>query len=109
MRGSGVQLRFKGALGLACDAQGNIYVADGSERRVYKISTSGSLSALAGSGEPGSQDGPARTASFQEPVGIAVSRDGTIYVLDYTHDNPCVRKISSEATVTTISSTTRLH
>jgi hypothetical protein len=106
---SGVQLQFKGARGLACDSQGNLYVADESQRRIYKISTSGNLSVLAGSGERGSEDGPPRTASFLQPVGVAVRPDGTIYVLDYMGDHPRVRKISSDATVTTINSTTHLR
>jgi sugar lactone lactonase YvrE len=102
---SGVKLRFKGACGIAFDATNNLYVADSVERCVYKVTPRGILSKLAGSGERASRDGPLRTASFVEPVGIAAAPDGTLYVLDYRRDDPLVRKLSPDGLVTTIADT----
>jgi hypothetical protein len=105
---SGVKLKFKGARGLAIDAPGNLYVADSAERCIYKFTATGRLSRLAGSGERGSRDGALNTASFLEPVGVAAARDGTIYVLDYfNNEDPRVRKISPDGSVTTIADTSK--
>jgi hypothetical protein len=104
---SGRPVQFQGAQGLACDAHGNVYVADSSDRRVYKVTAGVSVSPLAGSGQRGSDDGPMRTATFQNPVGVALGRDGTIYVLDYLNSDPSVRRISTNGMVTTIASTAR--
>jgi DNA-binding beta-propeller fold protein YncE len=103
---SGERRRFQSARGLTFDAGGNLYVADGDARCIYKITPRGSLSRVAGSGKRGSQDGAAQTASFLEPVGVAVSRDGAVYVLDYLGDDPNLRKISPDAVVTTIAKCT---
>ncbi len=104
---SGRTVQFQGAHGLACDARGNVYVADSSARRIYQVTAAGSVSPLAGSGQRGSDDGTMRTATFQNPVGVALGRDGTIYVLDYLRDAPSVRRISINGTVTTIASAAR--
>jgi hypothetical protein len=48
---SGRTVRFKSAQGLACDALGNVYVADSSDRRIYKVTAAAIVSPLAGSGQ----------------------------------------------------------
>jgi hypothetical protein len=37
---------------------------------------------IAGNGRPGTEDGPAAAATFLMPAGIAIDKDGTIYVAD---------------------------
>lgn len=102
---SGQKRRFKGARGITCDTTGNAFVADSVERCIYKVSLNGDFSRLAGSGERGSQDGPAKEARFLEPTGVAVAANGAVYVLDYLRDDPSVRKISRDGVVTTIATT----
>jgi DNA-binding beta-propeller fold protein YncE len=102
---TGENFRFKGARGVTCDATGSLYVADAAERCIYKITPTGNRFRLAGSGERGSQDGPAQTASFQEPTGVAADSNGAVYVLDYLGEDLSVRKISTERMVTTIAKT----
>ena len=104
---NGNKLQFKGARGVACDAHRNLFVADGVSRRIYKISPAGALSQVAGSGEPGNQDGPTASATFLDPAGVALDSKGAVYVLDYLGDDPRVRKISAEGMVTTIAVTER--
>ena len=100
--GPGKQARFRGAMGLACDAQGNIFVADSHNRCIRKITPVGTVSTVAGSGKRGGNDGPALEASFEDPTGVAIGPDGSIYVLDFHGDDPRVRKLSSDRNVKTI-------
>ena len=55
---------------------------------------------LAGGGPAGAADGPVATASFHNPVNVAVDADGTIFVSDF--DNGLVRKISTAGIVSTL-------
>jgi sugar lactone lactonase YvrE len=55
---------------------------------------------LAGSGTPGSSDGPAAQAGFYAPAGVAAGPNGDLYVCDT--DNRTVRKLSKEGQVSTL-------
>jgi DNA-binding beta-propeller fold protein YncE len=89
--GSGAEARFSGAVDVAVDAGGNVYVADSANHRVRKITPEGVVTTLAGSGEPGNADGPAGEAQFRAPEGVAVDADGNVIVADT--GNHRVRKI----------------
>jgi len=69
-------------VGLAVDAAGNVYVADGENHRVRLIRPDGTVTTLAGTGEPGYRDGPAGEAQFNEPFDVAVSSEGVLFVAD---------------------------
>lgn len=60
-----------------------------------------SVTVLAGDGASGVQDGPAETARFADPFGIAAGQDGTLYVAD-AGDFPRIRVISSAGVVATL-------
>jgi sugar lactone lactonase YvrE len=67
---------------VAVDGSGAVYVADYGNHRIRKIA-GGQVSTVAGSGTtPGFADGPALSARFANPVGVAVGASGTIYVGD---------------------------
>lgn len=101
--GAGKEAKFNGAHGVTCDAEGNLYVAEVGNRRIRKITPDAKVTTLAGSGKRGNDDGPAPKATFQMPVGVAVSKDGTVYVLEYPVESDVrVRKISREGNVTTV-------
>lgn len=59
-----------------------------------------SITVLAGTGVPGFVDGPARTALFAAPSGIAVGADGALYVTEVL--NHSVRRIDPDGEVTTV-------
>lgn len=81
--GPGASAKFGWVEQIAADAAGNVYVADRGNHRVRKVATDGTVSTLAGSGTAGFQDGPAASAQFNIPIGVAVSPDGsTVYVAD---------------------------
>jgi serine/threonine protein kinase, bacterial len=89
--GVGSAASFAGPIGLALDAHGNIYVADYFSSKIRKVTPAGVVTTIAGTGVTGGADGPGRTATFNEPTGIAVDGSGNIYVSDGS--NYKVRKI----------------
>jgi len=83
----------------AVDEQGNIYVADRDNHKVRKITPDGTVSTLAGS-TSGYADGVGTAAKFNQPLDVAVDKDGNVYVAD--NNNHRIRKIAPDGTVTTL-------
>jgi sugar lactone lactonase YvrE len=77
---------FYEPLGTAVDAHGNIYVADIANNLIRKIAPDGTTTTLAGDGDAGFLDGPARQAQFYEPTGVAVDSRGVLYVADFLNN-----------------------
>jgi len=82
--GAGTDARFNRPSGLAVDSLGFVYVADSANHRVRKISPAGLVSTLAGSGGAGFLDAVGLSAQFNIPRGVAVDRDGTVFVVEWT-------------------------
>jgi len=93
---------FPNLTGLVVDATGNLYITEFSSCKVRKISTSGTISTIAGTGTPGfSGDGGAATAAqLNFPFGLAIDATGNIYVADMFNNR--VRKISTGGIITTV-------
>ena len=85
--------------GVAIDSSSNIYVADTSNHKIRKIAN-GSVTTLAGSGSPGTNNGTGTNAQFYYPYGLATDNAGNVYVAD-TY-NSLVRKITTNGVVTTM-------
>jgi subtilisin family serine protease/sugar lactone lactonase YvrE len=96
----GTVASFAGPYGVAVDTLGNIYVADTYNNKIRKISPSGVVTTLAGSGNAGSTDGTGPAASFSGPLGVAVDDSGNVYVTDA--ENNKIRKVNSAGAVTTL-------
>jgi DNA-binding beta-propeller fold protein YncE len=78
---------------VAADTIGNIYVADYSNHRIRKITPSGQVTTVAGSGTEGFMDGTGENARFSKPYGIGFDAvNNNIYVADW--GNQRIRKIS---------------
>ncbi len=98
--GTGAAARFNSPRGLAIDAAGNLYVADTGNRLIRKVTPAGAVTTYAGSGASGSADGPALSASFVTPRGIAVDGSGVVYVAD--QNALSIRRIAVDGTVSTL-------
>jgi len=87
------------------DAKGNLYIADYGNNVIRKVSTSGIITTIAGTGTAGysGDGGPASMAKLHNPNGVIQDDIGNIYFCDYS--NHCVRKIDTSGTITTIAGT----
>jgi len=97
--------RFDNPYGIAVDRLGNVFVADWDKDQIKEINPEGKVSLFAGTGERGLKDGPADSASFYLPEGIAFDKTGNLYVAD-TYNNR-IRKITPGGVVSTIAGKTR--
>ena len=102
--GDGTAAQFNSPRAVAVDATGNVYVADGINNKIRKITPAGTVSTLAGSGASGFADGDGINAKFYFPKGIALDASGNIYVADDI--NHRIRKVTPTGTVTTIAGST---
>lgn len=90
---------FNYPYGLAFDVAGNLYVSEFNGQRIRKISASGDVTTLAGSGAPGSADGAGAAASFNQPSAVAVDAHGNVFVADSANNS--IRKITPAGVVST--------
>ena len=98
--GQGTAARFKEPLSVAVMAKGDIIVADAGNHAVRVITAGGAVRTLAGSGEPGFQDGQGADARFRYPMGLALDADGSVLVVDmYNH---AVRRVTMAGAVSTV-------
>lgn len=98
--GIGTNATFNQPFGVAVDASGNVFVADTYNHLIRKITPTGVVSTLAGSGIIGNSNGNGVAASFNHPFGIAVDATGNIFVADSY--NNLIRKITPIGEVSTI-------
>ncbi len=87
--------------GVAIDGSGNIYMACVADNRIRKISTSGTITTIAGTGTAGysGDGGPATAAQISAPNGVYVDPAGNIYFGESAHR---ARKINSSGIISTI-------
>ncbi len=82
---------------VALDATGNLYIADTQNNRIRKVAN-GVISTFAGVGTSAFLDGPAASAAFSFPKGLAFDGSGNLFVADAATNR--IRKISSNVVST---------
>lgn len=100
--GTGTVARFENPDSLSLAANGDLFIADGGNRKVRKATAAGVVSTYAGTGVAGSMDGPAATATFGGVYDTAVDASGVTYVAE---SNGTIRKIDATAEVSTFAGT----
>ena len=100
--GIGPNTRFNTPTGLALSLDGRtLYVADTNNHRVRRIDlATRRVGTLAGSGGVGLDDGPPGEATFNQPIGLAVDTDGTVYVSEVSNND--IRRIDTQGNVTSL-------
>jgi uncharacterized protein (TIGR03437 family) len=69
---------------LAVDPAGDIYISDQGNNVVRKVSPTGVITTVAGTGAigTGGDGGPATKATFDNPAGVALDAAGNLYIID---------------------------
>ena len=85
--GAATQARLSSPAGVALAADGALLISDTGNHRIRRVDLStGTISTLAGTGDPGYRSGdenqPASLAQLSAPSGLAVDGAGSIYVAD---------------------------
>lgn len=104
--GAATAATFNNPIGVALDAAGNIYVSDRNNNRIRKISTTGTISTVAGTGGIAytGDGGAATAATLNYPTGINVDGAGNVYIADEI--NNVIRKITvSSGIISTVAGT----
>lgn len=84
------------------DAAGALYFTDRTYHVVRKVDAQGTITTVVGCGEAGfSPDGtPAHAAKFNQPYGLAIAGDGTIYIADSRNNR--VRRVTAQGVLETV-------
>jgi trimeric autotransporter adhesin len=100
--GAAIKAQLNRPQGLAADADGNVYIADGGNNRIRKLLPDGTLISIAGNGNASffGDSGPADAASLHDPHGIFSAGGGHIYIADT--GNQRVRELLPDGTITTV-------
>ncbi len=92
--------QFNAPIGVAVDRMGRVLVADTYNDRIRMIA-GGIVTTLAGGGGPGLVDAFGAEARFDTPCGVAIDKDGYIFVAD--SGNSAIRRIDVNGYVATAS------
>jgi hypothetical protein len=87
---------------IAVDDAGNIYIAEGSNNCVRKITRLGVITTIAGTSTAGfmGDNGPASSAALSNPIALATDHAGSLYISD--QGNNRIRIINSAGVIATV-------
>ena len=97
--GIGTAARFHTPLGIAIDANDNVFVVDADNNKIRKITPAGVVTTLAGNGQVGATDGIGSAASFNQAFGIGLDASNNLYVVEAGNNK--IRKVTQSGDVTT--------
>lgn len=101
-----VDAQLNGAVAVAVDTQGNLFIADFVNNRVRRVSQGGIISTVAGNGAQGysGDGGPATEAELAQVTGLAVDSAGNLFISGFN----VVRKVSRSGIITSVAGDGRL-
>lgn len=106
--GPATSASFRGFGGIAVDSTGNIFIADVINYRIRKVSTSGTITTIAGNGTDVGGGGNyyprdgvlATSTAIGYPTGLAVDFAGNVFIAD--GGNFVVRKVDTSGVISTV-------
>jgi len=103
--GPGTSVELNQPKALFMGASDTLYFDDQDNNRVRRLDPSGVVTTVAGDGVAGygGDGGPATSAHLQQPKGVWVGGDGSVYIADF--DNQRVRRVDPNGIITTVAGT----
>jgi len=101
--GPATEASLNSPISVAVGTDGTVYVADRDNQRIRKVDPAGTISTVAGRGGPpgySGDEGPAIDASLCYPAGVAVGRDGDLYIVDRLNNR--IRKLDPASIISTV-------
>ena len=92
--------QFNQPYNVKIDARGRLFVPDQNNHAIRRIDPDGTVATVAGNGQAGFANGKSSDARFNNPTGLAVGADGTVFVAD--RNNQRIRVISPAGETSTI-------
>ena len=79
-----------------------VYIADGNNNRIRKVTPNGIITTVAGNGTAGysGDGGKATSAELSTPIGVTVDTVGNVYIADF--DSSRIRKIATNGIISTV-------
>jgi len=104
--GPAIQAQVSSPRWITAGPDGSLYISDSAYDRIRKVDPDGTITTLAGTGRrcvlgtPCGDGGPASQATFEDPNGIALGPDGSLYVAD---TNACrIRRVGPDGKISTV-------
>ncbi|MYC82097.1 MAG: hypothetical protein F4X19_08405, partial [Acidobacteria bacterium] len=106
--GPAVEAQLSVLQGVAVDGAGNLFIADTTNHRIRRVDPSGTITTIAGTGEPGfgGEGGPAADAQLNLPYGVAVDGAGNLFIADAWNNR--IRRVDPSGTITTFAGPGRI-
>ena len=103
--GPAAQAQLNTPQGLAVDSTGNVYIADTLNHRVRRVDADGTITTVAGTGDPGysGDEKPGREAKLDLPTGLAIGLGDTLFIADT--GNNVVRQLGTDGAIRTVAGT----
>ncbi len=100
--GLATNAQLRSPYGIAVDTSGVIFIADRLNNRIRKVSNNGIITTIAGNGISGfsGDGGLATNAQLNSPYGVAVDRNGVVFIADCQNNR--IRKVATNGVITTI-------
>jgi sugar lactone lactonase YvrE len=100
--GPATSAKLNGPTGIAVDSAGNLYIADYGNSRIRMVTSAGVISTVAGDGTSGfgGDGGPATSAQFYYPEGVAVDSAGNLFISDSSNNR--IRMVNPAGIISTV-------